>query len=159
MLPANTEEEHYGIKILKNGDWLYQGTPIKRHNLVKLFASVLKRDDKGDYWLITPAERGRIEVEDAPFLAVEMSVQGSGKNRTLRFRTNIDEWTEANAAHPLRIVVNPVSEEPSPYVLVREGLEARIVRSIYYDLIKLIDEEKGRAGIWSGGVFFPVGVA
>lgn len=159
MLPANTEEEHYGIKILKNGDWLYQGTPIKRHNLVKLFASVLKRDDKGDYWLITPAERGRIEVEDVPFLAVEMTVKGNGKNQALSFRTNMDEWVEASAAHPLRIAIDPISEEPSPYVLVHSGLEARIVRSVYYDLIKLIDEEKGSAGIWSGGAFFPIGAA
>ena len=158
MPPANTEEEHYGIKILKNGSWLYQGTPITRHNLVKLFASVLRRDAQGDYWLITPAERGRIEVEDAPFLAVEMTIRGNDKNQVLRFRTNMDEWVEAGAEHPLRIVIDPASKEPSPYILVREGLEARIARSVYYDLMKLAAEKKDRNsfGIWSGGIFFPV---
>lgn len=156
MLPANTEEEHYGIKILKNGDWLYQGTPIKRHNLVKLFASALKRDDKGDYWLITPAERGRIEVEDAPFLAVEMLAQGKDKDQVLRFRTNMDEWVEANAQHPLRITNDPINGELSPYVMARDKMEARIVRSVYYDLMKLAIEKNDVFGIWSNGVFFAV---
>jgi hypothetical protein len=156
-MTAIDSEEYYGIRILKNGQWIYNGTPINRHNLVKLFASVLKKDDAGDYWLITPYERGRIEVEDVPFMAVEMAQNGSGKSQEISFRTNLDDWVVAGSDHPIRVTVEA---EPSPYVLVRDALEARLTRAVYYDLVKLAVEdveEKGLFGVWSSGVFFPIG--
>ncbi|MCE9506951.1 MAG: DUF1285 domain-containing protein [Alphaproteobacteria bacterium] len=152
--------EYYGIKILKDGTWLYQGSPITRHNLVKLFASVLHRDDKGGYWLVTPFEKGRIEVEDAPFTAVELKSSSSGESQTLLFRTNLDDWIEAGEEHPLRVEINPETGEPSPYILVRAGLEALIVRSVYYELVKLAvadETKKGLLGLWSRNIFFPIG--
>jgi hypothetical protein len=158
--PPIESNDYYGIKILKDGTWLYQGTPITRHNLVKLFASVLHRDDAGGFWLITPYEKGRIEVEDAPFTAVELKTAASGEAQTLHFRTNLDEWVEAGPAHPLRVEFNPVTGEPSPYILVRDKLEARIVRSVYYELVKLAvpdTEQKGIFGLWSHKQFFGIG--
>lgn len=158
--PVIDSEEHYGIKILRNGTWLYNGTPITRHNLVKLFASVLKKDDAGDYWLITPYEKGRIEVEDVPFTVVEMRTALSGKDQQVSFRTNLDEWVDLDTAHPLRILHDACTGEPSPYIMVRDKMEARIVRAVYYDMIKSAVEdenEKGLFGLWSQGKFHPVG--
>lgn len=153
-------DEYYGIKILKSGGWLYNGTPISRHNLVKLFASVLYKDDKGGYWLVTPYEKGRIEVEDAPFAAVELKAENSGREQVLSFRTNLDDWVTAGKDHPLRVVIDAQTEEPSPYVLVRDNLEARLTRAVYYELVKLAvedEKEKDLFGVWSGGEFYPVG--
>ncbi len=161
MKPGQIQsEEFYGIKILKNGTWLYGGTPINRHNLVKLFATVLKRDEKGDYWLETPYEKGRIEVEDAPFIAVEVTVESSGKDQLLRFRTNLDDEVAAGVEHPIRISFDAATGEPSPYIMVRKGLEARINRAVYYQLAEMAVEhgqEKGLYGIWSQNHFYPLG--
>lgn len=149
------------IRIDRNGVWYYGGSPIGRKEMVCLFASVLNRDDLGDYWLITPAEMARIRVEDAPFLAVEMAVQGSGPAQTLSFRTNVDEWVTADAAHPLRIETDPVTGEPSPYILVRPGLEARLTRAVFYELVGrgIEERENGKDvyGVWSSERFFPIG--
>ena len=144
-------EENYDIEILYDGTWLHEGRPIVRHNLVKLFASVLKRDEAGDYWLITPAERGRIKVADVPFIAVEMQVSGAGKEQNLSFRTNFDDWVTAGPEHPLRMT-------NAPYVMVRGGMEARINRAVYYDLVALAEKNSvpDALGVWSGGVFFPL---
>jgi uncharacterized protein len=158
--PLVDSEEYYGIRILKDGTWLYNGTPITRHNLVKLFASVLKKDATGDYWLVTPYERGRIEVEDAPFIAVEVKAESSGKSQVLAFRTNLDDWVTAGPDHPLRVTHDARTGEPSPYILVRDGLEARINRPVYYELVRLGAEhatEKGLFGVTSSGIFFPIG--
>lgn len=157
--PLVDSEEYYGIRILRDGTWLYNGTPITRHNLVKLFASVLKKDAAGDYWLITPYERGRIEVEDVPFAAVEVRQESSGKSQVLKFRTNLDEWITAGPEHPIR-VEHDDSGQPSPYIMVRDGLEARINRPVYYELVRLGAEdatEKGLFGVMSSGIFFPIG--
>ena len=158
--PVIDSEEYYGIKILKNGTWIYNGTPINRHNLVKLFASVLKKDGAGDYWLVTPYEKGRIEVEDVPFSAVELKADGAGRAQALTFRTNIDDWVTADDAHPIRVSFDEGSGAPSPYVMVRDGLEARIARSVYYELVKAAvedEKEKGLYGVWSKGAFFTIG--
>jgi hypothetical protein len=144
--PAN---ESYDIRIARDGSWWHEGARIERPGLVRLFASVLQRDGNGDYWLITPAERGRITVEDAPFIAVEMVVEGSGTAQVLRLRTNLDEWVAAGPEHKLRF-----SESGEPYVMVRDGLEAKVARAVYYDLLELVIEVDGRQGVWSGGVFF-----
>lgn len=145
-------EEDFGIKILQNGTWLHQGRPIMRHNLVKLFATVLKKDENGDYWLQTPVERGRIEVEDVPFLAVEMRQETSEQGKNLLFRTNLDEWVTADAAHPLRFGA-------APYVTVRQNLEARLTRAVYYELMHLAHESPAGSDHWgvtSANVFFPI---
>lgn len=153
-------EEHYAIRILKDGTWLYQGTPITRHNMVQLFARVLTRDEKGDYWLSTPYEKGRIEVEDAPFQAVELKVEGSGEGQILRFRTNVDDDVVAGKDRVLRVALAPKTATLSPYLYVRDGLEARLTRAVYYQLVDLAVEDKTDAnwmGVWSGGAFFRIG--
>jgi hypothetical protein len=159
------EVGNYAIRIDRNGAWYYQGSPIGRKELVCLFASVLRRDPDGAYWLETPVERGRIEVEDAPFVAVEMCWKdcdcGDGKPRQcLTFRTNLDQIVTADAEHPIRVHLDPQTREPRPYVTVRPGLEAKINRAVFYELVALGQTEviDGREvlGVWSEGVFFPI---
>ena len=149
-------DESYDIRIAADGTWYYRGSPIERMGLVKLFAGVLRRDEAGDYWLITPAERGRITVDDAPFTAVELSVDGEAESQRLRFRTNLDEWVAAGSAHPIRVDVKPGTDEPRPYIRVRDGLEALIVRPVFYELVERSAERDGRVGIWSLNQFFPL---
>lgn len=156
-------EQDFGIRIARDGTWFHDGDPIKRIELAKLFATVLRRDDAGDYWLVTPVERGRILVEDVPFVAVEMTASGSGEEQVLSFRTNLDEWVEAGPDHPIRVEHNPETGEPTPYIDVRMGLEARIARSVYYDLVNRCattngsDGEETEVGVWSNRRFFVLG--
>lgn len=172
--PAFPSLGDFDIRIARDGTWFHEGRPIRRLPLVKLFATVLRRDDEGIYWLQTPVEKGKILVEDAPFVAVELSVKGNGRDQSLCFRTNLGDWVEADAEHPLRLgdgAKSPESAEsggPSPYILVREGLEARILRPVYYHLADLVVAAPvnlpGCApadclGVWSKGVFFPLGKA
>ena len=151
------------IRIASDGTWFHEGCPIGRLPLVKLFASVLRREDDGDYWLVTPVEKARITVEDVPFVAVELEADGSGEAQRLRFRTNLDEWVSADSQHPLAFRALPGSEEKAPYLSVRDGLEARVARAAYYALVELCVERaiEGRPvlGVWSDGVFFPFGDA
>ena len=152
--------------IQRDGTWLYRGSPIARKELVCLFASVLKREADGSFWLQTPAERGRIEVEDAPFIAVELDWAGDGRQQTLSFRTNVDEVVTAGPDHPIRVAHNVLTCEPTPYILVRagdgeHGIEARINRAVYYELVALAVPEwvgcRRMLGVWSGGHFFSLG--
>lgn len=149
--------ESYDIRILRDGTWLHEGDPIRRPELVKLFARVLRRDDAGDYWLITPAERGRIIVEDAPFIAVEMRVEGEGRGQRLSFRTNVDDWVAAGPDHPI------TTRGETPYVEVRGGLTARLARPVYYQLAELATDNSAQTGgahdeevmgVWSEETFF-----
>jgi hypothetical protein len=145
------------LVIRADGTWLYEGSPIQRPALVKLFATVLRRDPDG-YVLVTPAEKLSIQVEDAPFLAVEMASDGEGSDRRIRFRTNVDEVVDVGPDHELRF------EEDAgggfkPYVRIRAGLWALVARSAVYDLVDLAEERDGATGVWSGGVFFPLGEA
>jgi uncharacterized protein len=148
------------MRIVRDGTWFYRGSPIGRLPLVKLFASVLRRAPDGTYWLVTPAERGRIEVEDVPFLAVEMTAAGTGRDQQLIFRTNLDDIVTAGPDHPLRVEL-AASGEPAPYILVRGGLEARLARPVFYDLVELGGEDEvdgaTRFGVWSDGAFFWLG--
>jgi len=150
----------FGIRILRDGTWLYHGSPITRKPLVRLLSTVLRRERDG-FWLVTPGERGRIEVDDAPFTAVEMTVEGAGPAQRLTCRTNVDDTVTADDAHPLRVAHDPATGEPSPYVEVRHGLEALIVRAVYYDLVergesRVVDGEE-IYGVWSAGTFFRLG--
>jgi hypothetical protein len=151
----------YPFRIARDGTWYYHGTPIDRKELCKLFSSVLRRDAKGNFYIVTPAEQGRIEVEDAPFTAVEAIVTGEGRERTVTFRTNLDHMVTAGPAHPIRVEEDEATGEPSPYVLVRDGLEALILRPQFYELVDLCEEreEGGETvfGLWSDGMFFELG--
>ncbi|MHA1153354.1 MAG: DUF1285 domain-containing protein [Alphaproteobacteria bacterium] len=151
----------FDIRIARDGTWFHQGSPIGRKSLVRLFASVLRREADGEFWLVTPAERGRVIVDDAPFVAVELAASGTGSSQTLHFRTNIDDWVVADAAHPIRVAQAADSGAPSPYILVRDGLEALIARSAYYHLVELaVEREEGGVtflGVWSRETFFPLG--
>ncbi len=159
--PAPGGDRDFRIRIARDGTWFYHGSPIARKPLVRLFSTVLQRDEDGGYWLITPAERGRIVVEDAPFLAVELDVAGAGRDQALTFRTNVDDHVTVDAGHPIRIDHDPLSGEPSPYVLVRNSLEALIGRAVYYQLVDLGVEEAIDGhhvyGVWSMGEFFTLG--
>jgi hypothetical protein len=149
------------MRIARDGTWYYRGSPIRRHSLVKLFSTVLRLED-GEYWLVTPVERGRVAVEDAPFTAVELDARGTGRDQALWFRTNVDDWILAGRAHPIRVAVAPDSGEPRPYILVRDGLEALIVRSVFYELAHRAIEHRengsGTVGVWSDRTYFPLGV-
>ncbi len=152
--------------IRRDGVWFYRGSAIERKEMVCLFASVLKRETDGSWWLVTPAERGRIVVEDAPFVAVELNWAGDGAEQVLSFRTNIDQVVTADRAHPIRVAFEPGSEDPVPYIVLRDGagafaIEARINRATYYELVALAVPERvgdhDMVGVWSRGVFFPLG--
>ncbi len=151
------------MRIARDGTWFHQGSPIRRKQLCRLFATVLHRDAAGDYWLVTPVERGRIDVEDAPFLAVELQVRDGDAGRVLRFRTNLDHWVDAGPDHPIRVEINPATGEPAPFILFRDGLEAKIGRSVFYELADLAEERTGRngprLGVVSHGEFFDIGPA
>ena len=128
--------------------------------MVKLFASVLRRDTNGDYWLVTPIERARIQVDDAPFVAVGLAVSGKGMEQCLTFKTNIDEEVMADKQHSLEFRRRP-SGELAPYLNLEKGLTALVSRSVYYDLVTLAVEEtkqdKKELGVWSSGCFFSFG--
>ena len=161
LRPKQTLCGDIDMRIGLDGTWYYASSPIGRKELVKLFSTVLHRDDAGDHWLITPAEVCRIQVEDAPFLAVEATIQGAGPDQIISLRTNIDQTVAIGADHPLRVAVDPETQEPRPYVGLERGLEARLTRPVYYQLVELSVEEMvdGQPiyGIWSGGRFFSIG--
>jgi hypothetical protein len=146
------------MRIAADGTWFYLGTPIGRPALVRLFASVLKRED-GKYFLVTPVEKIGIVVEDAPFLAVELQVENSG---VLRFRTNVDDWVDCDAEHALRFEPEATGGL-KPYLHVRRDLWAKVTRALFYDLVERGEEREvgGRAmfGVVSAGAFFPMAEA
>ena len=150
-----------GLKIGRDGVWSYQGSPIGRAARVRLFSTILRRDPEG-HVLVTPVEKVSVEVEDAPFLAVEMQVEGAGEARALHLRTNVDDWVSVDAAHPLRFEPGP-SGGLKPYVRVRDDLWALVARPVFYDLAALgeVREIVGREmfGIACGGTFFPMSPA
>lgn len=146
-----------GLEIRRNGQWVYQGTPIGRVALVKLFASVLRKDADGKTYLVTPAEKVDVKVEDAAFLAVEMQIDGRGLDQVLTFRTNVDDAVAAGPEHPLRFAVEAAAGGLKPYVLVRGRLEALVTRTVYGDLVELaVPDFDGRLRIRSNGTWFPL---
>ncbi|WP_299636933.1 DUF1285 domain-containing protein [uncultured Ruegeria sp.] len=141
------------IKIAKDGTWSYLGSPITRFELVKLFSSILKKEN-GKYYLVTPVEKVGITVEDAPFVAVDFDRDRDGKDQSLTFTTHVGDRAVAGVDHPIRIVIDPETEEPSPYILIRANLEARIDRKSFYRLVEIGTHHDGWFGVWSGGQFF-----
>ena len=150
--PARTGD--IDIRIASDGRWLHEGREIRRKRLVALFATVLRLDEDG-FCLVTPAEKLRIVVEDAPFIAVDMESDGAGAGRRLVFATNVGDSVLADAAHPIE-VRNPATA-PRPYLEVRDGLKARIARSVFYRLVDLSDEMNGQLTVWSAGTSFVLG--
>jgi len=153
----------FGIRIDRNGTWYYRGSPIGRKPMVKLFSTVLNRREDGTYWLTTPVENGRIKVEDVPYIGVELTCSGQGLDQIIDFRTNLDAVVPLGPDHGLRVEIDPDSGEPSPYVDTGKNLDARLARSVFYHLVDLgVDYETKngpRFGVWSRGLFFPIGYA
>ncbi|MGD9785198.1 MAG: DUF1285 domain-containing protein [Hyphomicrobiaceae bacterium] len=146
-----------GLSILADGTWLYRGSAIQRPALVKLFASVLRRDEDGRHYLVTPVEKVDVAVADAPFLAVEVEMSGAGRDQSIVLRTNVDDVVRVGRAHPLRFARDGAGEGFKPYVLVRGRLEALATRAVAWELAQRLDEEHASgAGLWSDGVFFHV---
>ena len=147
------------MRIARDGTWFYTGTPIGRPPMVRLFSTILRHDEDGKYYLVTPVEKVGIKVDDAPFLAVTMQATGSGREQVLGFTTSVGDDTIAGAEHPIRFEVDAATGEPAPYVHVRARLEALIARAVFYDLVELGREEmhqgKNWFGVWSSGIFFP----
>jgi hypothetical protein len=150
------------MRIAADGTWYYLKTPIGRPAHVKLFASVLKREGD-DYFLVTPVEKCGIQVEDAPFVAVELEVADGDLGEVLNFRTNVDEWIACDSAHQLRFDLELRTGGLKPYLHVRRGLWAKVTRSLFFDLVARGEERElaGTAmfGVTSMGVFFPMAPA
>jgi hypothetical protein len=147
------------IRIARDGQWWYLGTPIGRLELVRLFASVLKLED-GRFYLVTPVEKIGITVDDAPFVAVDFRAEGKGAGQVLVFETNVGDETAAGPENPIRVVRDPETGEPSPYVHVRRGLEALIDRKSFYRLVDIGEHRELNGERWfglrSGGEFFAI---
>ncbi|MEP9316375.1 DUF1285 domain-containing protein [Pseudomonas sp. LABIM340] len=147
------------MRIARDGTWYYLGTPIGRKPMVRLFSTIIRRDGD-DYFLVTPVEKCGISVDDAPFVAVTLAVEGEGEQQVLRFTTNVEDEVVADAAHPIRVELDPQTQEPSPYVLVRVNLEALIHRNVFYQLVELAVAREidgvDWLGVWSSGEFFPI---
>lgn len=143
------------MRIARDGTWYYLGTPIGRFELVKLFSSVLRKDDD-NFFLVTPAEKVGITVDDAPFVATDFDVQQVNGEQTLVFQTHVGDTTTAGLDAPIRVSMDPGTGEPAPYVLVRANLEALIDRKTFYRLVDLGEHKDGWFGVRSGGAFFPI---
>lgn len=143
--------------IKADGSWWHEGSRITRQGLVDLFASVLRKDEDGRTYLVTPVEKLGIQVERAPFLAIRVDATGEGQAQRLFFKTNLDETVEAGPNNPIRVETDAETMEPDPYVLVRGGLEAAINRPVFYELVELAVERQGTLGVWAGGAFFALG--
>ena len=164
--------QEFDIRIAADGSWYHEGGIIGRPALLKLFASVLRREDDGSFWLVTPVERGRITVDDAPFVVTSMAVTGQGEDQQITFTTNVDEQVHLSSANPLVMRSHPAGNDLRPYVRGRGGLEACLSRPVFYELASLAvdgpdesERESGREsgpesgrettlGVWSDGVFF-----
>ncbi|WHZ35332.1 DUF1285 domain-containing protein [Sagittula sp. MA-2] len=143
------------MRIARDGTWFYLGTPIGRFELVRLFSSILRKDGD-DYFLVTPVEKVGITVDDAPFVAVDFTAEGSGETQVLTFHTHVGDTAVAGPDHPIRVTRDPETGEPSPYVLVRANLEALIDRKSFYRLVEIGAHHDGWFGLWSSGEFFRI---
>jgi hypothetical protein len=149
---------HSDMRVARDGTWFHQGSPIGREAMVRLFSSILRREPDGSFVLVTPVEKLTIDVEDAPFVALEVRTEGYGTGRTLAFRLNTGDLVTAGADHAIRMRAPTDAAEtdaPHPYLVVRGALEALIVRSVYYEMANLaLDEDADPPGLWSDGAFF-----
>lgn len=148
------------MHIARDGTWYYEGGPVTRLALVQLFSGILRLEEDGRYYLVTPVEKWGIRVDDVPFVAVRLEFEGAGEQQRLRFFTSLEHEVVADAAHPISVSVDPESGEPSPYVLLRDNLRALIHRNVFYELVERATEHQvdgqARLGVWSDGNFFPI---
>lgn len=149
------------ILIKRNGDWVHEGTVIQRHTLVKLFSSILKKEGD-EYFLVTPVEKWRIQVEDVPFQVTSVEVKKEAARQALVFSTSVGDTVIAGPEHPLRVVTS-ASGEPAPYLMIRQGMEGLIARSVFYELADIAeletaaeDKKKAVPGVYSLGEFYPL---
>ncbi len=144
--------------IKSNGVWLHEGDPIRREPLVRLFSTILRRENDGSYYLVTPVEKWRIKVEKAPFLVVDFQCSVEGDIQCIKLKTNIGEWFIADKEHPLIVGIDPSTQEPMPIIRVRDQLDGLLTRAVFYHLTELAEEGvvNGQTcyGIWSCGEFF-----
>ena len=148
------------MRIAADGTWFYNGTPILRERLVRLFASILRREPDGEFVLVTPVEKMGIEVEDAPFQAVEIVAEGEGEGAVLTVRTNMGDVVEVGPEHPLRVRLDPANDGFIPYVRIRGELDARFTRPAALELAELATEAGGGdLVVWSGGTRFSLAEA
>jgi len=152
-----------GMEIRADGSWWHEGTRIGREKLVRLFSTILRKDEDGETYLVTPYEKVIVRVEDAPFLAIRVDRAGEvGPDQTLAFMTNLGDVTLAGPDAALRIEIDPETLEPSPYVLVRGQLEAKLTRPTFYELVEMAvpkPDKPGVLGVWSQNVFFEIGAS
>ena len=154
--PEQTRESR--MKITSNGDWFYQDSKIDRMRMVRMFASILRKDGD-EYFLVTPAEKLRIDVEDAPFIAVLLTVTQHDGQPQLVFTTNMGDEVSADSDHRICIEYSHAEADPSPYIEVRRGLRALMSRSVYYQMAELAEEHDGQLGVFSGGCFMALAEA
>lgn len=145
------------MRIDREGAWFYQGSAITRQRMVKLFATVLRRDDDGETYLVTPQERLRIQVDDAPFTAVAVERHDELGEQALVFRTNVDEQVLADAEHPIVVEYAHADADPRPYLIVRDRLRALISRAVFLELTDYLETRDGIPGVVSRGTFMPMG--
>ena len=144
--------------IKSDGSWWHEGSRITREPLVRLFASILRKDDDGETYLVTPAEKIQIKVEVAHFTAIRVDVDGQGEDQRLFFTTNMDEIIQAGPDRPIRIEIDEASGEPRPFISIRGRLEALMTRPVFYELVDHgIEKIPGELGIWASGAYFPIG--
>jgi uncharacterized protein len=147
------------FRIRADGTWFHDGAPFTRPALVRLFSTILRKDEDGSTWLVTPGEKVAVQVEDAPFLAVRAERIGEGADQAVAFTTNVGDVVVAGADHPLRVEIDPTTQEPRPYVRIRGRLDARILRPQFYDLVDWAEPRDGVLTLVSQGVSFPLGAA
>lgn len=148
------------IVITADGNWLHEGAPIRRPRLVRLFSTILRREASGDYVLVTPVEKWRITVEEMPFIAVLLASEGEEERQVVTLTTNVRDEVTVNRDHPVRLALDPKADVSMPCVMVRDGLEAKLARSVYYQLMEITSERdfdgENWVGLWSSGEFFPL---
>lgn len=149
------------LHVTRDGQWVFKGQPLAREAIVRLFSTILRKEEDGEYYLVTPVEKWRIQVEDTPLLAHSLQVSGEGDQQVISITTSVGETLEVGKNHPLEIGHYPGSEEPRPIVRVRHGIEARLVTAAYYDLVEYVVErnEDGHPvlGVFSHGIFYKIG--
>lgn len=148
------------MHIARDGTWYHEGEPITRLALAQLFSGILRLEEDGRYYLVTPVEKWAIRVDDVPFVIVRLEVEGRGREQQLRFFTSLEHEVVAGNEHPIRVQVDERTGEPSPYLLLRDNLEALLHRNVFYQLAELAEEHpwqgRTRTGVWSCGIFFPI---
>lgn len=149
------------LRITRDGQWIHKGEPLAREAIVRLFSTILRREDDGEYYLVTPVEKWRIQVDDAPLLAHSLIVEGVGDDQVITLTTNVGETLEVGESHPLEVGAYPDSDEPRPIIHVRHGVDARLVTAAFYDLASHAVERNvdGEAvfGVVSHGIFYKIG--